>query len=218
MPNTIAAVSCQPSPRSAASAISTAPPASAAAAPTPWVSALANSSRGSWTRTGAACIRPPCAVVVEQLLGCIVRLAIAALPARQEQRGGCAFALQRNRLADENVTTALRRRLRLGQGHAAAVGQFDPRLFGLPVDRHRAAVAAGVADRVVARRRFAHRGGGVAAGGRVGRGGGVLPGLHRRAPRGILRRGPAGAAGQGGDEDGRKKCAAHGGLPARGAP
>src|SRR3546814_2652595 len=66
MPNTIAAGSCQPSPCSAASAIRTAPPASAAAAPTPWVSALANSSRGSWTMAEVSVICAPCTVRVEQ--------------------------------------------------------------------------------------------------------------------------------------------------------
>src|SRR5690606_34082399 len=45
LPNTIAAPSCQPLPWMAASVTSTAPPASAAAAPRPWVSALASSSR-----------------------------------------------------------------------------------------------------------------------------------------------------------------------------
>src|SRR3546814_10360792 len=62
---------------SAASAISTAPPASAAAAPTPWVSALANSSRGSWTMAEVAVIGTLCVVRVEQSLG---RLLSCALP------------------------------------------------------------------------------------------------------------------------------------------
>src|SRR5690606_35254920 len=41
----MAAPSCQPLPYSAARVINTAPPASAAVAPRPWVSALASSSR-----------------------------------------------------------------------------------------------------------------------------------------------------------------------------
>src|SRR5690606_32606281 len=107
MPNTIAAVSCQPSPRSAASAISTAPPASAAAAPTPWVSALANSSRGSWTMAGAVVIGTPCAVRVEQSFGRCLR---AALPCRVfalEQLNVVAVALHRHGIADEDLAPAL---------------------------------------------------------------------------------------------------------------
>src|SRR5690606_26611427 len=155
MPNTIAAVSCQPSPRSAASATSTAPPASAAAAPTPWVRALANSSRGSWTRAGVACIRPPCAAGVEQLLGCIDRPAVLAFAGPREHGEGIVLALERSRRADETVAAALGGRLCLGQDHAAAVGQLQPRLPGLPIDLHPAAVTAGVADRVSGVRRAA---------------------------------------------------------------
>ena len=51
---------------SAASVISTAPPASAAAAPRPWVRALASSSRGSWAWAGMAFIVAPCAAQAEQ--------------------------------------------------------------------------------------------------------------------------------------------------------
>src|SRR5687768_16674592 len=47
MPNTMAPTSCHASPRMAASATSTAPPASAAVAPRPCVQALASSSRAS---------------------------------------------------------------------------------------------------------------------------------------------------------------------------
>src|SRR5690606_13382841 len=149
MPNTIAAVSCQPSPCSAASAMSTAPPASAAAAPTPWVSALANSSRGSWMMAGAVVIRTPCAVRVEQSFGRCLR---AALPCRAfalEQPDVVAVALQRHGVADEDLAAALRRRLRLGQRYRTAIGEFDTCLVVAPGHGDRTCVVACVAHRCV---------------------------------------------------------------------
>src|SRR3546814_6501454 len=113
-------------PCSAASAISTAPPASAAAAPTPWVSALANSSRGSWTMVEVAVIGTPCVARVEQSIGCCLRAALSCRALALEQLDVVAVALQRHGLADENVAAALGCRLRLGQRYRAAVGELDP--------------------------------------------------------------------------------------------
>src|SRR5690606_25855375 len=73
MPNTIAPASCQPSPRTAARVMSTAPPASAAAAPTPWVSALASSSRRCCSRgSGRASLSTPacCIAAAYQPVSC----------------------------------------------------------------------------------------------------------------------------------------------------
>src|SRR5690606_24149672 len=147
MPNTIAAVSCQPSPRSAASAISTAPPASAAAAPTPWVSALANSSRGSWTMARAAVIGTPCAMRVEQSLAWRLRAAAPCRAFAVEELDVVDVALQRHGIADEHLAAALRRRLRLWQRDRAAIGEFDPRLVVAPGHGDRAGIGACVGHR-----------------------------------------------------------------------
>src|SRR3546814_10469679 len=87
---------------SAARAISTAPPASAAAAPTPWVSALANSSRGSWTMAEVAVIGTLCVVRVEQSLGRLLSCALPRGAFTVVQLDVVLVALQRPAVADDD--------------------------------------------------------------------------------------------------------------------